>query len=223
MGHSVGFIPLWWKSSSILTLIFHFIGRQSGKHIAKKKLRTCPTNFQRSSRKRGTCMKSDNVSSEFGFFCGIRSLDLRWMQNLILHGIVRVSSGSPQDNMGFRVKILFFSPVLLVCLAKIFSSTYVRHLITFFESRIKFCIEWSEFQTDHLGKILWVWAKILCSSPSSAGISRRNFLLRSVFTIWLVFLDAELNSARNGPSFQGITTQKYGDLDQNTVFLALFY
>jgi len=157
------------------------------------------------------------------FFCDIRSLDLCWMQNLILHRIVRVLSRSPRDNMGFRVKILCFSPVLLVCLAKIFSSTYVHHLITFFESRIKFCIEWSEFQTDHLGKILWVWVKILCSSPSSAGISSRNFLFRPVFTIWLVFVGCRIKYCTEWPQFPRDCNAKIWSFGQNTVFLALFY
>ncbi len=58
-----------------------------------------------------------------------------------------------------------FCPVLLVYLAKIFCSTYAHCVITFFGSRIQFCIECSEFQRAHLGKILWVWMKILCFDP----------------------------------------------------------
>jgi hypothetical protein len=65
---------------------------------------------------------------------------------------------------GFGPKYCF-CPVLLVYLAKLFCSTYAHRLITFFGSRIQFCIEWSEFQKDCLVKILWVWMKILCFDP----------------------------------------------------------
>jgi len=78
-----------------------------------------------------------------------------------------------------------------------------------FKCRVKFCIEWPGFQGDRLGRILWVWIKILCFWPCSAGMSRISLLLRPVFTIWLVLLDAELNSALNGSSFKGIVLEEY--------------
>ncbi len=128
------------------------------KACSKKKIRTCPTNFEHSSRKRGTCMKSVKWALDSDIACW-HSLH----RSVLDADLNSASNGSSfkrtaRENMGFRVKILCFGPILLVCLAKIFSPTYVHHLITFFGSRIKFCVEWSEFQRP-------IWEKGFSAIP----------------------------------------------------------
>jgi hypothetical protein len=122
------------------------------KACSKKKIRTCPTNFEHSSRKRGTCMKSVKWALDSDIACW-HSLH----RSVLDADLNSASNGSSfkrtaRENMGFRVKILCFGPILLVCLAKIFSSTYIHHLITFFGSRIWFCIQQNQLDGEHRSK-----------------------------------------------------------------------
>jgi len=75
------------------------------------------------------------------------------MQNLILHRMVRVLSRPPRENMGVWVKILVFWP----CSTSMSRRKLLLRLCSpsnyFFGSRIKFCIELSQFQRDHIAKV----------------------------------------------------------------------
>jgi hypothetical protein len=163
-----GVYTSFWKWSSILILILHFIGRHTGKHVGKK-ITNLSHKFRGPTTKTRYMYEVSKVSSRCGYFfrtvalsicvgcrikfciqwskfqsdhlrnicgCGPKYwfwpcsasmsrrnlfLDLcspynwlHWMQNLILHRMVRISKGSPWKNTGiFRPEYCVCSPVLL--------------------------------------------------------------------------------------------------------------
>jgi hypothetical protein len=73
-----------------------------------------------------------------------------------MHGIIRVSKGSPCKNEWFGSNYCVSGPVLLVCFRKIYSSTCVHHLNSLVGCGTLFYIKWCEFQRDRVEKI-WMF------------------------------------------------------------------
>jgi hypothetical protein len=71
---------------------------------------------------------------------------------------------------GFESKYYVFHLVLLICLVKIYLSTFIYHLISAVRCGVKICIKWSEFSKSRFEKIRGF-------QSCSTSMSRKNLLL----------------------------------------------